>query len=319
VKFLILLALACAVAIPIGTVHYGATGTSRPPFEYRPIANSAEIILEDEAMSSKMLTDIPAFSWTYGCSATSAGMMFGYYDRHGYPAFYTGPKNGGVCPLTNPASLWPRYHTGTADMPMIASHLGQDGRTTKGHVDDFWTVFGSGANDCIDSCHIPDSIADFMGTNQAPKGNSDGSTTFYSMSGGSPMYDYTSCEAISRRDGCHGLHLFAEYCGYSVLTNYTQRIAGYPGVEVGKGFTLEMFRAEIDAGYPVMVQVEGHSMVGFGYTESTIYILDTWDYSQHSMTWGGSYSGMLQWGVTVIHLAPIQGAVSLTIHIEMEE
>jgi hypothetical protein len=317
VKFLVLLALVCAVAIPIGTAHYGAAGTSRAPFEYRPVANPAEIILEDEAMASKVLTDIPAFSWTYGCSATSAGMIFGYYDRHGYPDFYTGPKNGGVCPLTNPASIWPRHHTGTADMPMIASHLGQDGRTIKGHVDDFWTAFGSGLNDCVADCHTPDSIADFMGTNQKPKGNTDGSTTFYSLAGGSPLYDYTSVEVINRRDGCHGLHLFAEDCGYSVLTNYTQRIAGYNGV--AEGFTLEMFKAEIDAGYPVMIQVEGHSMVGFGYTESTIYILDTWDFSQHSMTWGGSYSGMLQWGVTVIHLAPIQGTVGLTIHIEMEE
>ena len=26
----------------------------------------------------------PAYDWWYGCSPTSAGMMMGYYDIHGY-------------------------------------------------------------------------------------------------------------------------------------------------------------------------------------------------------------------------------------------
>ena len=30
------------------------------------------------------LTGVPAFDWSYGCSATSAAMLFGYYDRTGY-------------------------------------------------------------------------------------------------------------------------------------------------------------------------------------------------------------------------------------------
>lgn len=46
-------------------------------------------------------------------------------------------------------------------------------------------------------------------------------------------------------------------------------------------------------------------MLGYGYddTGSTIYIHNTWDYSDHSMTWGGSYSGMLHYGVAVVRLA----------------
>ena len=54
-------------------------------------------------LSSTKFADVPAFNWTYGCSATSAGMLCGYYDRNGYPNLYTGTVNGGVCPLDNSA------------------------------------------------------------------------------------------------------------------------------------------------------------------------------------------------------------------------
>ncbi|HHO65056.1 MAG TPA: hypothetical protein ENJ71_00905 [Epsilonproteobacteria bacterium] len=47
-------------------------------------------------------------------------------------------------------------------------------------------------------------------------------------------------------------------------------------------------------------------MTGIGYDASnnTIYLHDTWDHNTHSMTWGGSYSGMDHFGMTVIHLKP---------------
>jgi hypothetical protein len=64
--------------------------------------------------------------------------------------------------------------------------------------------------------------------------------------------------------------------------------------------------AEINAGRPVLIQLNGHTMTGVGYdvTGQTVYVHDTWDNSVHSMTWGGSYSGMNHIAVTVIHLAP---------------
>jgi hypothetical protein len=57
----------------------------------------------------------------------------------------------------------------------------------------------------------------------------------------------------------------------------------------GGGFTFALFKAEIDAGRPVLLNLEGHSIVGVGYNDSskTVYIHDTWDYDTHSMTWGG--------------------------------
>ena len=42
---------------------------------------------------------------------------------------------------------------------------------------------------------------------------------------------------------------------------------------------------------------------------NTVYIHDTWDYSNHTMTWGGSYSGMQLRSVSIVNL---QGSPSVT-------
>ena len=53
------------------------------------------------AMGINVLWHVPAFDWSYGCSATSAAMMMGYYDNTGYSNMYAGPTNGGVCPYAD--------------------------------------------------------------------------------------------------------------------------------------------------------------------------------------------------------------------------
>ena len=54
----------------------------------------------------------------------------------------------------------------------------------------------------------------------------------------------------------------------------------------------------------MFLNLEGHSIVGVGYDDSsnTVYIHDTWNNSNHTMTWGGSYSGMALWGVSIVNL-----------------
>ena len=253
--------------------------------------------------------EAPAFDWTYGCSATSAGMMFGYYDRNGYANFYSGSVGGGVCPLTNadwPKSTYPGTTCGNC--PIVATKLGIDARTTRGHVDDYWRDLDSTADPYYAggwAQHAPlDCAADFMGTNQYQSWrNADGATTFYNYTNGDPLYDCPDQEG--GRDGCHGMKLFANYCGYTVPDkgNYSQYIYGYKGNT--KGFTFAQYMAEIDAAHPVIIQVSGHTMLGVGYDASsqTVYLHDTWDYTAHQMTWGGSYSGMAHYGVTVFRLS----------------
>ena len=274
-------------------------------------AEAVSVPIPHEAMGINSLSSVPAFTWCYGCSATSAGMMMGYYDNQGYADMYTGPANGGVCPLNNETywghTSWPSVTCG--ECPLVATHNGYDGRAIRGHVDDYWIDYNNAGPDpyIVNGWteHTQgDCTADYMGTSQSKYARVDGSTTFYNYPDGSPLYDYTGAEP-GKRDGCHGMKLFANSRGYTVTANFSQYIYGYNGNTLG--FTYADFKSEIDAGRPVMIQVTGHSMVGYGYndTGSIIYIHDTWDNSDHSMTWGGTYSGLQHYGVTVLRLAPV--------------
>ena len=84
--------------------------------------------------SAVLLSNVPAFNWCYGCSATSGAIMAGYYDNNSYPDMYTGPANGGVAPMNN--NIW-----GYGECPLSATHQGYDGLTERGRVDDFWISF----------------------------------------------------------------------------------------------------------------------------------------------------------------------------------
>ena len=252
-------------------------------------------------MGANSLSNVPAFDWSYGCSPTSAAMLFGFYDRTGYNSMYTGPTNGGMCPLDN--SVW-----GGSECPLSATHQGIDGQTERAHVGDYWINYGHNGPDPYIVDGLPEHIyyactADFMGTSQSKFGNPDGCTTFYCSTNGDPLYDYTGSEPLAR-DGCHGLRLFAESRGYTVLENYSQYIRGQ-GSDPNRGFTFEEFMVEIDAGRPVLIHVVGHTMLGYGYntTGNIVYIHNTWDHSAHQMTWGGTFSGLQHKMVTVIRLA----------------
>ncbi len=278
--------------------------------------------LDNLSQTAVMLSNVPTSTWTYGCSATSAGMIFGYYDRTGYSNMYTGPTNGGLAPLTN-------LGQGIGGTPIagscsiIATQNGFDGRTTRGHVDDYWISSGSNGPDPWQTNGWTehtwgDCTADYMGTNQwkwdtdqdgSIDSNFDGATTLWSYNSNAKLYDYTPPATIGLPQTalCHGMRLFAESRGYTVSTNYTQKIDTlYAG-----GFSFSDYMIEIDSGCPVMVQVAGHSMVGVGYdsASSLVYLHDTWDNSVHSMAWGGSYSSMSHQAMTVLRLAPLSQPV----------
>ncbi|MFA5291587.1 MAG: SBBP repeat-containing protein [Phycisphaerae bacterium] len=287
-----------------------------PPFPPKDIQR----LSVTEMSQSAVMLSVPTSVWTYGCSATSAGMIFGYYDRTGYPNMYTGPTNGGVAPLHDLGQGISTPIAGSCSI--IATQNGFDGRATRGHVDDYWTGYldpgpdpweGNWTEHTWGGC-----TADYMGTNQwkwdfdpwsngdgTRETNVDGSTSVFSYNDATKLYDYVppSSLGLPQTELCHGLRLFAESRGYTVQENYTQRIDPL----VSGGFSLANYRTEIDNGHPVMIQLEGHTMVGVGYEASsqTIYVNDTWDNSVHPMTWGGSYSGMAHWGVTIIHLIPL--------------
>ena len=183
------------------------------------------------------------------------------------------------------------------------------GGLSRGHVDDYWILYGSGNPDPYitngwTEHTYGDCTGDYMGTNQSDIANSDGATTFYFASNGSPLYNYTGSEP-ARKDGCHGMREFYESRGYVVVQNYSQYIYGFEGNTLG--FTFDQYKNEIDSGRVVLIQVTGHTMLGYGYDDSgnTVYLHDTWDFGSHTMTWGGTYSSnppLQHYGVTVVQL-----------------
>jgi hypothetical protein len=255
-----------------------------------------------------ILACVPAFNWSFGCSATAAAMMAAYYDITGRPDIYSGPTNSGVMPLNN--SCWPDIIINNEtrhQCPLSATRDGLDGRSVYGHVDDYWYAYGSPGPDPWvmggwTEHTYGDCTGDYMFTNQwdsVLNRNNDGGTTFYFYPSGAKMRWYT---LGSLPDGGAGIRSFMMSRGYTVGDEYNQYI-----VEYGKtfGFSYDDYKNQIDNGRPVIIHLQGHSMLGLGYddTESDkILIHDTWDYSDHWMTWGGYYSGMLHYAVTVIEL-----------------
>lgn len=229
------------------------------------------------------------YDWWYGCSPTSAGMVMGYYDRLGY---------GNLVPAVQTERL-PSDSAGNPIHDIIAS---------AGHINDFYSRGYLGENDDLPGPPLRsfDSLADFMGTSQDAYGNVNGSTTFWNFIDGSRMYDSDILalgDFYSNSSGMYGIREFVEYSGYRVASLFNQYVYGYHGNT--RGFTFDDYIAEIDAGRPVIIHVEGHSMYGYGYdpAASEVLLYDTWNPGEKRMAWGGAYQGLDHYGVTALALA----------------
>lgn len=282
-------------------------GPSKPIPEYQAEREASMTTIAPEGT----IANFPSFDWVFGCSAVSGAMIAAYYDRGLYPNLYTGPTNGGVMPLTD--TSWPTWSDGFEtypNNPLIASRNGLDGRTSKGSIDDYWIQYNSSTQDPYITGGWTQhgwgtAIGDYMKTSQSAYANTDGSTTFYNWT--SSTEKLTCADMVTNNifqdDGTYGRKLFYEARGYTVTDCYNQKTDNNGG-----GFTLNNFKAEIDAGHPVLLNLAGHSIVGYGYNGSTIYIRDTWDSDpahSYTMTWGGSYSGMSLQSVSVVHLSSL--------------
>jgi hypothetical protein len=297
-----------------GNVIIGIQVPGRPPEGYKPkpIQDNAQSYSKSKSKDDKLMTifilpSVPAFDWSYGCSATSGAMMAGYYDNQNYLNMYTGPANSGVVPMNN--STW-----GEEECPLSATHNGYDGRTIRGHVDDYWRSYGNNQSDPYIGNWTQhtwgDCTGDYMGTNQSAFSNPDGATRFYYYGDGSRLYDH---DASPYKDGCYGLRRFFESRNYEISSNYNQLIYGINGNT--QGFTFSDFCDQIDQGYPVLIHIEGHTMLGYGYNTETnqIYIKNTWDYNSHTMTWGGTYYDMRHYMVSVFEFeCPIERDIPTT-------
>lgn len=207
------------------------------------------------------LTDVPDYDWWAGCFGTASGNLMGFWDRHGFPDFYTGPTGDGLVPLTSTGenagivSLW-------------SSQAGVDGRPSDryGHFDDYYSAYESTDPDPFIMAgraeHTPDCIGDFIGlsqwkwTNMANEcdGNIDAYCFVYWDAGGDKRIDFMpqSAAGVPAPDLPSGLRAWTQYRGYDG-TVFTQLADFNPHTPFGKGFTFADLKAEIDAGYPVLL------------------------------------------------------------------
>ena len=197
--------------------------------------------------------------------------------------------------------------------PLSATKNGLDGRTTRGHVDNYYMeeknpepdpfIVNGWQEHAYEEC-----VGGYMGTNQSLLNNSDGSTKYFLSPDGAPLYDFTG-EEPKYRDGGHGRRLFAESREYVVETNFSQPIYGYNGNT--QGFTFADYKSEIDAGRPVILYLTGHIMLNYGYADDglAVYLHDTLDYAVHSMAWGGFYANMQHYAVSVLRLAAMPDTI----------
>lgn len=262
----------------------------------------------DEAQG--LIPDFPSYDWNFGCSAVSQAMISAYQDRTGYSNLYTGPMNGGVAPITD--TSWPRWTDSYGDSypsnPIVASRIGTDGRTIKGSIEDYWVKVDSTAQDPYitggwTQHSYAEAVGDYMHTSQSAFGNVDGATGFYTYNT-SP--DRLTCQTMENEgindDGTVGRKDYYQSRGYSVTECYNQKTDN----TIAGGFSLAQFKQEIDAGRPVLINLQGHSIVGYGYEGNTVYIRDTWSSDPNirpTMPWGGSYQGMQMLSVSIVKVS----------------
>ncbi len=262
------------------------------------------------------ILDVPDYNWFYACMGTASGNLMGYWDRNGFPDFYTGKVNGGVAPLNTSG-----YNQGITSL--WASKAGVDGRPANkpGHVDDYYTAYEDTGPDPYVTAgraeHEADCIGDFIGMDQFKwqnlcnecSGNIDGYCFVAWDASGARRVNYVldPAQADPDVDVQTGLRAWAQWRGYDADV-FTQLTDFNPNTPWGQGFGFADMQAEIDAGYPVLlflqsyneysrtigsavnVNPEIHSMLAYGY-----YINNGVNYVRYRTSWNSGDNVLSAW------------------------
>ncbi|MCC7374878.1 MAG: hypothetical protein IT581_09490 [Verrucomicrobiales bacterium] len=218
------------------------------------------------AVENRYLTEVPDYDWHFGCFGTATGNLMGYWDRHGFPNFYTGPTTGGIAPLHS-------FGSNSGIRSLWGTRAGMDGRPSNqpGHVDDYYIDYEITAPDPYITAnrapHSSDCLGDFIGLSQFRwndlngecAGNIDGyAFNFFEPSGlrrdnfqpadpgGAPIPDVQS-----------GIREWTRYRGDEADT-FSQLSEFNPDKTSTNGFTFAELKAEIDAGYPVLLFMQAY-------------------------------------------------------------
>ena len=263
-----------------------------------------------------LFNPVPEAEYMYGCVPTAVGMLLGYYDLYGYRGTALTNVIDGTVALKSRGTDGNIYNMNAFDTVLGRAIATEEYVYRFYSHDDINTLtatspaynytpttpqeelpYSFAADGVSMNMSVWNCLADYLGTGQYWRGNGNLSTT-NSYCTLEDLLGYTFVVSID--DGTthktidyqntamlYGLDLYVKDKGYSL----DYEITGAYVVDVAGGsFTFEDYMAEIDAGRPVIVSIEGHAMVGYGYNaESREIIFDDCYNHDRKMTWNGTY------------------------------
>lgn len=279
-----------------------------------------EMVMDDallhDAAGDVMLPDVmPQAEYMYGCTPTALAMLLGYWDLYGYAdgtdlsdliegdiSVLSRGTDGNIFNMNAFDTVLGNFIASEDyvyrfysrdDIEIVISGGGYSETTAE---EEFEYAFVSGTTE-LDT-GIWNCLADYIGTGQYWRGMDNLSTrvnydTLENIAN-STLKTTVSCGNCTRiidykyTTMLYGLDLYVRSRGYKL----DYEITGTRAVDCNGGdFTFADYMAEIDAGRAVLISIEGHSMVGYGYNAATMEIIfdDTYAAGQR-MTWNGTYN-----------------------------
>ena len=249
---------------------------------------------------------MPEAEYMYGCTPTAAAMILGYYDLYGYRGTNLSNMIEGTVALKSRGTDGNSHDMdafdtalgkATATESYVYRFHSRNGTPTTSEQELEYSFTNGGAGPDLRT-DVWDCIADYLGTGQYWRGNGNLSTTVTYCSledlltkkySDISYTDGTYTRTIKYRDTSmmYGLYLYVQSRGYQM----DLEVSGSYQVDCNGGdFTFEDYMREIDSGRPVLISIEGHSMVGYGYNPTSKRIIfDDCYASGQSMEWDGVY------------------------------
>ena len=246
---------------------------------------------------------MPQAEYMYGCTPTAVAMLLGYYDLYGYRGEDLSDIIDGEVSLKSRGTDGDAYDMdafdtvlgrATASEEYVYRFYSRNGTPTTPEQEYSYTFESDGVTLNTDEWNC---IADYIGTGQYWRGNGNLSTSIaYDSLEHLYSYDFdvpvgygenmTSCRYIYT---CMlvGLDMYVQSRGYAM----DYEITGSYMVDCAGGeFTFDDYMREIDFGRPVLISIQGHSMVGYGYNPATREIIfDDCYQADRRMVWDGTY------------------------------
>jgi len=263
-----------------------------------------------------LYSPVPEAEYMYGCVPTAVGMLLGYYDLYGYRGTALTDVIDGTVALKSRGTDGSIYNMNAFDTVLGRAIATEEYVYRFYSHDDIGTLTAispaydytpttpqeelpySFAEDGVSmNTSVWNCLADYLGTGQYWRGNGNLSTTnsyctLEDLLGYDfivPINDGTTFKEIDYKNTAmlYGLDLYVKDKGYSLDYEIT---GAYPVDVAGGDFTFADYMAEIDAGRPVIVSIQGHAMVGYGYNADTYEIIfdDCYNHDQR-MKWNGTY------------------------------